>query len=473
MASKSTMRTARTTPDTETAKEIWSGIRKPVPGLLLAWAHPGTATIDRCQISGTLSVGRGKEADVRLRDERLSRVHFIVTQNEKETNIRDNDSTNGTFLNGSRLESTTALQNGSVIRAGRAVFVYMEDAVHFLEPPPAERFDMAGSFHTGHIIRRLNETVASERHIMLAGPTGSGKELAAKAVSEMYARKHSRKSAIVTHNAARYSSEEEAASSIFGIQSKSFSGVAARPGLIEQAEGGVLFLDEIHNLPLRVQRTLLRFVEDGVLTRIGATSSRKIELLLVLATNIDINSEQAHQMIANDLLGRLRIENIPSIDERIADVPAIFNHIIEQRTQSAGLAPDIFKDTLSSDCYEAMCLNSHNGYGIRDLVDLADRLITKVVTGTDPASAVSETFSERFSGRWTKEPLEQIKNGTGEPSSYEENRHTIIALYRECGGNLSELEKQLKSQGISCSRRWLAEYLDKWGERKARRSKKG
>ena len=127
---------------------------------------------------------------------------------------------------------------------------------------------MAGNFHVGPLLLSLQQAAVSGRHVLLAGPSGAGKELCAQALAIMMGAGRKPLS-LTAHNAARFTSEEEAASTLFGIGSKVFSNVDPRPGVVEQAHGGALFLDEIHNLPERVQRSLLRVIEDGLLSRIG------------------------------------------------------------------------------------------------------------------------------------------------------------------------------------------------------------
>ena len=125
----------------------------------------------------------------------------------------------------------------------------------------------------------------------------------------------------MAHNCARSATEEEAVSTLFGVGKGVFSGVSARPGLLEQAADGILFLDEAHVLSPRVQRSLLRFAEDGVFARIGENIARQLRLLLVLGTNLDVELATAQGFLAFDLVNRLQQVAIPPLGERRADVP--------------------------------------------------------------------------------------------------------------------------------------------------------
>ncbi|MCP4199219.1 MAG: sigma-54-dependent Fis family transcriptional regulator [Proteobacteria bacterium] len=186
-------------------------------------------------------------------------------------------STNGTFVNGQRIQAKKRhpLPSPSVIRVGRAVLVFQNNAKALLNPAPHERFGMAGNFHVGQLLQNLQQAAISGRHILLAGPSGAGKELCAHALASMMGTPNA-PLPLIAHNAARFTSEEEAASTLFGIGPKVFSNVDSRPGLVEQAHSGALFLDEIHNLPERVQRSLLRVIEDGLRNRsIGYAASKR------------------------------------------------------------------------------------------------------------------------------------------------------------------------------------------------------
>ncbi len=88
------------------------------------------------------------------------------------------------------------------------------------------------------MIRHLKETALSSRHVLIAGPSGSGKELAAKALAGLM---EDSGGPLIAHNAAHFASQEEAATTLFGVGPRVFSGVDARAGLIEKAFGGTLF----------------------------------------------------------------------------------------------------------------------------------------------------------------------------------------------------------------------------------------
>ncbi|MCP4674034.1 MAG: FHA domain-containing protein [Deltaproteobacteria bacterium] len=447
------MSSSDTTETTPGQSQAFMG-RALLPGIFVAFAPFGSTTVDRCLVADPFVVGRGAGCDLTIRDDKVSKKHFRITRGADGFWIEDLKSTNGTFVNGAPLVTQNKLQSPAVIRVGRAVLVFYNDAAPLLEPPPPNRFGMGGDFHTGPIIEALSDAARSNRHVLLSGSSGTGKELAAKAYASMIGR-----GTFLTHNAARFASAEEAATTLFGVGPKVFSGVEERPGLIERAYQGLLFLDEVHNLPGRVQRSLLRVIEDGETARIGETVTRPADVRFVLASNV----QDGTRGLAHDLYTRLREVRIQPISERVADIPSIFNGVLRAALGQFNLDDAPVIDLLSGDHYESLCLDGFLADNVRGLVDLADRVATRIRGGTDPARSLELVFGDRFADG----PVPSRYRGSEEAGAlhYEQNKEYIVAAYRECNGNISAVERALKTKGLRCSRRWLTVYLGKWGVR--------
>ncbi len=451
--------------------------RAPVPVLLIAHAARGAVSVDRCRVPPSFTVGRKPSNDLAVQDHKISGTHFQITSNHRNFFIEDLSSTNGTYLHGERLTDRVSLKDGTIIRAGRTLFIFHTNAEHLLSPPPIERFGMAGRFHVTGLLKDIEEAACSKRHLLILGPSGSGKELASNAIASMSSRTKE-PLPLLAHNAARFSSEEEATSTLFGVASRVFSNVAPRPGLIEQAEGGILFLDEIHNLTVRVQRSLLRVIEDHQYSRIGDTSVREANVRFVFASNAD---DPANSM-AHDLFARLRLVMIPPLRARLADIPAIFNRLLADKLAQYKIDEASVLPCLTGEHYELMCLDGFPGDNVRGLIDLADRIATKITTATSPSDAVTKVFAKRFhaspssgqrqtamtmpdSPQPVSEHQESSDSGT---STYEKNKSLIISTYQDREENISATMRVLRAHGVSCSRRWLAAYLEKWGVKRSR-----
>jgi transcriptional regulator with AAA-type ATPase domain len=229
--------------------------------------------------------------------------------------------------------------------------------------------------------------------------------------------------------------------------------VSGQIGLIERAHEGrrPLFLDEVHHLPTGVQGVLLRVIEDGEVQRVGGEGSpREVDVRFVLATNDP-------GQLTDDLVARLREVALPSLAERVADVPAVFDFLLRARFERHGL--DGWQTLLGGDHYEELCLetlskHSFRKENVRGLIDLADRLVTRIAAGADPDAAVDTVFNERF-GAGDEEQV----------SHYEQHKELIKAVFIGCGHNVSRTVSLLQSGGLPwrCSRRHLASYLEKWG----------
>lgn len=453
----------RSTASTFVEEAASRSARPRLAALLVAHAPAQALRVDRFALGEDYAIGRSAKATVCVNDARVSSWHARVGGVNHEYWIEDTGSRNGTFLNGRRIEGRATLQPGDVIRLGHVLLVYQDDAVQILRHSPGTHHGMAGPFHTADLIEQLEEAALSARHLLVTGPSGVGKELAASALSQMLGPDRSALP-MLSHNAARFASADEAATTLFGVAKGVFSGVEARRGLIEEAANGVLFLDEAHNLPDRIQRGLLRVMEDGEVCRIGETSTRPARVRFILATNVPAPSYG----LAHDLLARLRALRLPPLVERRADIPSIFKAVLCGTLERHNIHPPPVLAELTPYHCEALCLHGFETDNIRGLVDLADRIATRIGRGHPAVRAVPEIMEEQLG------PVAKAQTGAvpslspttlieESSSHYDTYRLVIEQVYRECRGNLSATERALASRGISSSRRWLRHYLRLWG----------
>ncbi len=444
--------------------------RSPVSVLLVAHAPEEAIRTDRCRLYDNFTVGRNAENDLTIEDGKISGTHLKITAQGEHFYLEDLGSTNGTYLDGGRLDGKTMLHHNAVIRVGQTVMIYHGDGEECLAPLAVERYGMVGDFHTASILKKVAEAAFSTEHLLITGPTGSGKELAAKAVHAMMAEGR-QGLPYVTHNAACFTNDDEATATLLGIANRAFTSVNQRPGLIEQAEGGVLFLDEVHNYTTRVQRSLLRIIEDKQYSRIGETSTRAADVRFLFASN-------EPESIAPDLSGRLRRSlALPPLRERRADIPGIFDAVLRTKLESYGISEAEVKPLLKGRHYELLCLDGFEKYNVRGIKHLADIIATGIGTGTPPEQAVEALFSNRSPhvaapNRSDSESVGLLSAPTSfarsekdpvSESKYEKYKDIIIAQFNDRDRNISSTARALERRGLKVSRRHLRGYLRKWG----------
>lgn len=172
--------------------------------------------------------------------------------------------------------------------------------------------------------------------VLITGETGTGKELAARAI---HAGSQRADREFVALNCAALT-ESLLENELFGHGKGAFTGAAApRPGIIEHASGGTLFLDEIGTMSNALQAKLLRALESGEVRRIGENESRRVDVRFVAATNIDLKAAVESGEFRSDMFYRLNVHRVhmPALRERQSDVREILDHFLERYGQGTGV----------------------------------------------------------------------------------------------------------------------------------------
>ncbi|PKO56544.1 MAG: sigma-54-dependent Fis family transcriptional regulator, partial [Betaproteobacteria bacterium HGW-Betaproteobacteria-19] len=184
----------------------------------------------------------------------------------------------------------------------------------------------SGFRHAYDLVMRAAATSVS---VLLLGETGVGKERFARALHQMSPRKEA---PFVAVNCAALP-DELIESELFGVERGAFTGAhASRAGKFERADGGTLFLDEVGELPLSAQAKLLRVLQEGEIERLGDERTRKVNVRLVAATNVDLQQAVAAGRFRRDLFYRLNVYpvTIPPLRERVSDIPPLVEAMIER-----------------------------------------------------------------------------------------------------------------------------------------------
>jgi DNA-binding NtrC family response regulator len=211
----------------------------------------------------------------------------------------------------------------------------------------ATEHDLCGLIYTSaamHEVVRLAAKVApSEAAVLVTGPNGSGKERIAQIVQANSRRKHK---PFVKVNAGGLP-DELLEAELFGAEAGAYTGAKKlRIGRFEEADGGTLFLDEIGNLSTMGQMKLLRVLQTGEFQRLGSNATRKVDIRLISATNADLPRAIQQGTFREDLYFRLNVIElaVPALRDRVGDVLALAEHLLESHRASAGqgyvLTPD-------------------------------------------------------------------------------------------------------------------------------------
>jgi serine/threonine-protein kinase PknK len=188
-------------------------------------------------------------------------------------------------------------------------------------------------------LAKLETAVNSDLPVLICGETGTGKELFARALHEHGAR--SRAPFVALNCGAIPDSLFE--SELFGHARGAFTGAErARPGLLARAEGGLLFLDEVAELPLVRQAALLRVLESRKYRPVGSDEEQAFDVRIVAASNRPLDEEVARGKFRQDLLFRINVLElrVPPLRERAEDIPMLVRAFLERAPARVSIAPD-------------------------------------------------------------------------------------------------------------------------------------
>ena len=315
---------------------------------------------------------------------------------------------------------------------------------------PSEMIGDSAAFRT--MLGNLDKVTKSNGRVMLSGPSGSGKELAARFIHQNSLRASA---PFVTVNCAGVEPDrvEEV---LFGRESLE-RGVEA--GLLEQANGGSVYFDEVADMPLGTQTKILRVLVDQSFTRVGGSDKIKVDLRVISSTSKDLAEEIEAERFREELYHRLNVVPIavPSLSERREDIPVLAEYFINGFNESQGLP----QRELSDDAVALMQTMSWPG-NIRQLKNLIERvLILGDETGPIEARELpgdegpaQEEGRVVLSGALATMPLREAREAF--------EREYLLTQINRFGGNISRtasfvgmersaLHRKLKSLGVVTS----------------------
>jgi two-component system response regulator AtoC len=311
---------------------------------------------------GELTIGRSSRAELAIDHPTVSRAHASIRLDNRLA-IRDLGGANGTTVRGQRLapHTWTELAFGEAVHLGDAVLVVRRQA-----PPPAP---LDGRRLFERLEPTLAQVAAGSISVLILGETGAGKEICAETIHRLSPRAGS---TFLRLNCAAMP-EHLLEGELFGHERGAFTGaVAAKPGLLESAEGGTVFLDEIGELPPAVQVKLLRVLDSREVLRLGSLTPRTIDVRFLAATHRDLRAEVQAGRFREDLYYRLNAVTVrvPPLRERKDELPSLAAELTARAARDVGVAvPSLSPEALAM-------LSSHSWPGnVRELRNVLTRAV--------------------------------------------------------------------------------------------------
>lgn len=288
------------------------------------------------------------------------------------------------------------------------------------------------------VITYARKVATGPSSVLITGESGTGKEVFAQAIHNASTRHDSPFIAINCGAISTTLIESE----LFGYEDGAFTGArkGGRPGKFELADKGTLFLDEIGEMPLEMQVKLLRTIQEGSVTRIGADKDIKIDVRIIAATNKNLAEEVRKGRFRLDLFYRLNVIplQIPPLRERRDDIRALVKFFLKQKAQSLGKNIPYLSPTLMEKILDYQWPGN-----IREL----ENFIEKAVLLDGNILHVTESPVEDHTGFNTRETREVIDQTTDDQplmSLDEAEREAIIRAVKKLEGNISKTAKVLK-----------------------------
>jgi DNA-binding NtrC family response regulator len=320
-------------------------------------------------VDEVVTIGTASTNTLVVDDREVSRFHVELSAKPEGVRVRDLGSTNGTFAGSVRLESGVVAP-GTTLRIGSVKVTVSDD--RGAEVPIALAEELAGLRGATPIMRRLmsqlERAAGAMAPVHLVGDSGTGKEVVARALHALGPRSE-RPFEIVDCGALL---PALVASELFGHEKGAFTGAdRTHVGAFERANGGTLFIDEIGELPVAVQPSLLGALERRRVRRVGGKGDIPVDVRIVSATHRELRREVNEGRFRLDLYYRLAVVTlrIPPLRERAEDIPLLVEHFLRE----AGVTQDLH-ELVSPEAMTQLKAHSFPG-NVRELRNVVDALL--------------------------------------------------------------------------------------------------
>ncbi len=274
------------------------------------------------------------------------------------------------------------------------------------------------------LLRQARMVAKSDASVFIHGPSGSGKELLARAIHRASTRAAM---PFVAVNCAAIP-EHLLESELFGHRKGSFTGAAYdHKGLIPSAEGGTLFLDEIGDMPLPLQAKLLRVLQDREVRPVGSATLMLVDVRVISATHRDLDLEMKEGRFREDLYYRLNVVSLdlPPLAERREDIVPLAQYFLEAIAARNGKTLRGF----APEALEMMLAAPWPG-NVRQLINVVEQVVALSTTGIVPSSLVQQALRQDVQPMAS---LEEARRGF--------ERDYLVRILRITGGNVTQAAK--------------------------------
>jgi DNA-binding NtrC family response regulator len=313
-------------------------------------------------------VGTAPGNDLVLADPAVSRAHLQLTLSDQGISIEDLQTKNGTTLDGVQIAKAFVREQGQ-LRIGDTILqvtIKPLRVVVFAENETVFQGMVSHSPRMQEIFGLVRQLAKHELPITICGETGTGKELVARALHESGPRAGGPFRVLDCGSLVK----DLLASELFGHEKGAFTGAdRARAGIFAEANGGTVFLDEVGEIDMSLQSSLLRVLETKEVSPLGSGKRVKVDFRLVSATHRDLRQMAAHGQFRSDLLFRLAAVTIelPTLRERTEDIIPLAEHFLTDIATRKGMpAP-----TLDAGAKEMLRRHSWPG-NVRELRNIMD-----------------------------------------------------------------------------------------------------
>jgi len=297
----------------------------------------------------------------------------------------------------------------------------------------------------------IAEVAQLDCHILISGETGTGKELVASTIHELSPRANKR---FLPINCGALT-EDLILNELFGHEKEAFTGANKfRMGLLESADGGVVLLDEISEMPLTMQVKLLRVLQEKKIIRVGGIRETPIDVRILAATNRDLKEEVEKGRFRRDLYYRINVVPlvIPPLRERKDDIPLLVNHFLAEYS-----TPEHPVKSISADALSILTNYDYPG-NIRELKNMLERAMAMC---NEPEIKAHHLSSDLGHCRKTQIPIPE--NQAPNLSLEEHERNYILSVLKHVNGNKSKAAKIMGIDRVSLWRK-LKKYQEKTQE---------